>query len=551
MTTVRITDAGGNKPTFVQWDVDRVLYITGVTSTPCLHFANAELKRAIVVEAEESGGKYTCKVPNFILQFALPVIISVFTQPEGGEGRTEATVVIGVQPKKKPQDYTYEENIGYINWVNLTAEIQRMLDDGELKGDPGPKGDPPTVDVEQTYYGNKVTFTGSNGAKTINVLDGMTSAVKEALLDLFEHVAYIDGNGQQYYDALDAALNPVIGVTYIEVAYDPGAAIIYNNYELAQLKPYLTVTAHYEDDSSATITDYTLSGTLATGTDTITVSYGGKTAFFTVEVVEWLVSIDAVFTQGSATIYDTDSLDTLRQYLVVTASFADSTSAVVTNYTLSGALTSGTSTISVDYGGKTDSFVVQVSPYWTYTWDYTDGKLEDGPWNADTSGTTTSTLESDGQKITANNSSQVFIYPDDDELAQKTINGKGVIEVVAAVNISSSVATGLRIGIGEALTGGASSGVSINTAQGKLTYNNGSSSNVDTGISIASGTDYTFRLELNETVGAVYLNGSLVATVSNATTTKYAGAYYVAWQNGSSSTYYALIKSVKIRNGGV
>lgn len=72
-------------------------------------------------------------------------------------------------------------------------------------------------------------------------------------------------------------------------------------------------------------------------------------------------SISATFTQGSATIYDTDSLDTLRQYLVVTASYADSSTAVVTSYTLSGTLTSGTSTITATYEGKTATFSVTVT----------------------------------------------------------------------------------------------------------------------------------------------------------------------------------------------
>lgn len=70
--------------------------------------------------------------------------------------------------------------------------------------------------------------------------------------------------------------------------------------------------------------------------------------------------ITAVFTQGSAAIYDTDSLDTLKQYLVVTANYSDSTTATVTDYTLSGTLTEGTSTITVSYSGKTDSFTVTV-----------------------------------------------------------------------------------------------------------------------------------------------------------------------------------------------
>lgn len=48
---------------------------------------------------------------------------------------------------------------------------------------------------------------------------------------------------------------------------------------------YLTgivVTAHYSDGSTSTVTGYTLSGTIADGSNTITVSYGGKTTTFTV-----------------------------------------------------------------------------------------------------------------------------------------------------------------------------------------------------------------------------------------------------------------------------
>lgn len=44
----------------------------------------------------------------------------------------------------------------------------------------------------------------------------------------------------------------------------------------------IVVTAAYSDGSTATVTDYTLSGTIAEGSNTVTVSYGGKTATFTV-----------------------------------------------------------------------------------------------------------------------------------------------------------------------------------------------------------------------------------------------------------------------------
>jgi hypothetical protein len=44
----------------------------------------------------------------------------------------------------------------------------------------------------------------------------------------------------------------------------------------------IVVTAHYSDGTSATVTGYTLSGAIAEGSNTITVSYGGKTTTFTV-----------------------------------------------------------------------------------------------------------------------------------------------------------------------------------------------------------------------------------------------------------------------------
>lgn len=48
----------------------------------------------------------------------------------------------------------------------------------------------------------------------------------------------------------------------------------------------IVVTAHYSDGSTATVTDYTLSGTIAEGSNTIAVSYGGKTTTFTVTGIE-------------------------------------------------------------------------------------------------------------------------------------------------------------------------------------------------------------------------------------------------------------------------
>ena len=74
-----------------------------------------------------------------------------------------------------------------------------------------------------------------------------------------------------------------------------------------------------------------------------------------------LISISAVFDQGTNAIYETDSLEKLKRYLTVTASYDDGTSSAVSGYTLSGELAEGASTVTVAYGGKTTTFSVMVS----------------------------------------------------------------------------------------------------------------------------------------------------------------------------------------------
>ena len=73
-----------------------------------------------------------------------------------------------------------------------------------------------------------------------------------------------------------------------------------------------------------------------------------------------LSSISAVYTQ-SKTVYVSDNLDVLKDDLVVTGTYTDGSSAIVTDYTLSGTLTVGTSMITVSKNGKTATFEVTVT----------------------------------------------------------------------------------------------------------------------------------------------------------------------------------------------
>lgn len=223
------------------------------------------------------------------------------------------------------------------------------------------------------YKGTMKTLTINGNTYQVSG-DGLTADVKEALLNCFEHVAWTDEHGQDYVDALEAALYPPATLVSISAVYTQSGTV-YTTDSLDDLKSDLVVTAHYTDSTSETVTTYTLSGTLTEGTSVITVSYGGKTTTFNVTVTApaTLSSITAVYTQ-SGTVYDTDSLDSLKSDLVVTAVYSDSSTETVasTDYTLSGTLTEGTSTITVSYGGKTTTFTVTVSEYAKtaiYDWD--------------------------------------------------------------------------------------------------------------------------------------------------------------------------------------
>lgn len=192
---------------------------------------------------------------------------------------------------------------------------------------------------------------------------GLTDDIKQALLTCFEHVAWTDEHGQDYVDALEAALYPPATLVSISAVYTQSGTV-YTTDTLDSLKTNLVVTAHYTDSTTETVTTYTLSGTLTEGPSVITVTYEGKTTTFNVTVTApaTLSSITAVYTQ-SGTVYDTDSLDSLKSDLVVTAVYSDSTTETMasTDYTLSGTLTKRTSTITVSYGGKTTTFTVTVS----------------------------------------------------------------------------------------------------------------------------------------------------------------------------------------------
>ena len=206
---------------------------------------------------------------------------------------------------------------------------------------------------------------------------GLSESVKQALLQIARKVAYIDDQGQTYYgDLYDALYQPKT----ITAVFEQGSTVIYNNTALNDLKQYLTVTAEYDDHTTVILEDnaYTLNGLLEVPTSTITVLYNGVSTTFSVAVTARppLSSISAVYTQ-SGPVYTDDTLNSLTTDLVVTAHYNDSSTATVAadDYTLSGTLTTGITTITVSYGGKTTNFSVTVMVH-----DLREVVYEPGTW---------------------------------------------------------------------------------------------------------------------------------------------------------------------------
>jgi len=192
---------------------------------------------------------------------------------------------------------------------------------------------------------------------------GISDSVKTALLQIAQKVAYIDADGQTYYNAL---YNAFYSTTAI---YLNSTSIAISGIGSTSLLTAITIPAGRpvtwmsSDTGIATVSSSGLVTSVAYGSCTITAISGNASATCAVTITEaTLTSIDAVYTQ-SGTVYDSASLSDLKSDLVVTATWSDGTTTTVPNsdYVLSGTLSVGTSTITVSYGGKTTQFTVNVS----------------------------------------------------------------------------------------------------------------------------------------------------------------------------------------------
>jgi len=166
---------------------------------------------------------------------------------------------------------------------------------------------------EFTVTGKLVKSTNSTVTVTVNNKEDWEKEKSgESTLSVYVEPAAVD--------SITAVFSPVD---------EHGTTVdIYDRTATSELKPYLKVTAKYEDGSTRELSaeEYTIKGSLKGKTTALlTVEYGGKSEQFQVNniikaqlVRAWVEAFD----QGSELIYDSDDLDVLKEYLVVKAEYS-------------------------------------------------------------------------------------------------------------------------------------------------------------------------------------------------------------------------------------
>ena len=213
-------------------------------------------------------------------------------------------------------------------------------------------------------------------------IGGLTTRMKNALLRLAEAVTYEeDDTGDSIYDELYEAFYEITAIRLNTNSLSFSSLGATQQLTATTTPEGGAVTWASSDTSIATVDQTGLVTSVAYGTVTITATAGSVSATCNVVVASATVtSLSAVYSQDGKTVYDTASLNSLKADLVVTAHWSNGTITAVddADYSLSGTLSEGTSTVTVSYGGKTATFDVIVtallpSGYTAYNYLQGDG----------------------------------------------------------------------------------------------------------------------------------------------------------------------------------
>lgn len=309
---------------------------------------------------------------------------STFTVRNGTAGGTPMPVVNSADMTDTNGIYLYLGNEEGYTTGHWYCYANGMWTDFGAYSEKGEPGFAPTVETSKTGGTTTVTITDAVGEHVITIEDGISPTVNVA---------------NTASDMTDTSLLYVYAGS--ETGYTNGNWYFYNTttnqwtsggqYQstVPRIDTSLTVSGAAADSAKVGQEISDLKREIAQGsglTESVKqallacfekVAWSGTTGRALVDALgdalyppAILSRITAVYTQGSTVVYDTDTLDSLKENLVVTAYYDNGTTEVVSSYVLSGTLTEGTSTITATYGGKSATFDVVVTEdteYGTFT----------------------------------------------------------------------------------------------------------------------------------------------------------------------------------------
>lgn len=140
MYEITCFDSDGNSIDYLmQYDINQTLEIRiygkrddYLKNPPVILFSNRNSKEARKVRSEVKGtDTIVAKIPNILLQDALPIFVSVYlTDSENDTSqKTILSDEIIVRKQHKPSDYYYVENITQITAQQIKREIKNELAD--------------------------------------------------------------------------------------------------------------------------------------------------------------------------------------------------------------------------------------------------------------------------------------------------------------------------------------------------------------------------------------------------------------------------------------
>lgn len=111
-----------------QWDINRKIHIKkddiGVTTVaPEVHFANNNTCKALVTTSSIVGESVEVEIPNILLQERLPIMMYIYVWTDSTSARTKYEIKMPVNPRQKPEDYIFDDNVLYVIGVPQDGSI--------------------------------------------------------------------------------------------------------------------------------------------------------------------------------------------------------------------------------------------------------------------------------------------------------------------------------------------------------------------------------------------------------------------------------------------